>query len=319
MSLKRIGFTSLALISISILSAQLVNAQLRLPQGSQKATVTQTIGVTDLTIVYFRPMVKGRTIWGDAPATAEKGEGTLDGQNDGTDGKALVAYGRIWRTGANAATQFIVTDPVTINGTPLAAGSYSLHTIPGKEEWTIIFNNVAEQGGSFRYDAKKDALRVKTKPQWVAENQEALLFNVDPASANSAVVTIAWEKGRIPSTVTLAGDGVATTLAKAKISVPAAKADDWATPFRAAGFANTNNDKASAAAWISQALKAVDVSIAAKETWENLTGRANILLSAGRRDDAFAAADKAISFGKANAADTANFEKRFADLKAAKQ
>lgn len=316
--MKRNFITCVVTFAVVFLATTFASAQLRLPQGSQKATVTQTIGVTDLTIIYFRPMVKGRTIWGDAPATAEKGEGTLDGQNDGTDGKPLVAYGRIWRTGANAATQFIVTDPVTINGSPLAAGSYSLHTIPGKEEWTIIFNTVAEQGGSFRYDAKKDALRVKTKPQWVTENQEALLFNIDPASANSAIVTIAWEKARIPFTVTLAGDVVATTLAKAKITVPAAKADDWATPYQAAGFANTNNDKTSATAWIAQALKAVDASIAAKETWQNLTARANILLSAGRRDDAFAAADKAIVFGKANNENTANFEKRFADLKAAK-
>jgi hypothetical protein len=311
LNMKRISFA----LFVFVLAASSASAQLRLPQPSQKATVMQTVGVTDLTVNYFRPTVKGRKIWGDWPVKVA-GEATLDNQNTRPEGAPIVPYGHIWRTGANSATQFIVTDPVTINGMPLAAGSYSLQTIPGKVEWTVIFNKDDGQWGSFSYDAAKDALRVKTKPQWATENQEALLFSIDLASANSAIVTVAWEKARIPFTVAV--DVPATTLAKAKIAVPAAKADDWSTPFRAAGFANTNNDKASAAAWIEQALKAVDASITAKETWQNLTGRANILLAAGRKDDAFAAADKAVAFGKASKADTAAFEKRYADLKAGK-
>ena len=97
----------------------------RLPRPSQKASVMQTIGVTDLTITYSRPGVKGRQIWGDpVPAQASaKGEATLDDQNARPKGAPIVPYGHVWRTGANEATQFEVTDDVLINGQKLAAGT----------------------------------------------------------------------------------------------------------------------------------------------------------------------------------------------------
>ena len=74
---------------------------------------------------------------------------------------------------------FEVTSDVLINGQKLAAGSYSLHTIPNKDEWTIVFNGTANQWGSFNYDPAKDTLRVKAKPQMVAESQEWLALTVD--------------------------------------------------------------------------------------------------------------------------------------------
>ena len=158
-------------------AALAANAQLRLPRPSQGASVTQTIGVTDITINYSRPPVKGRTIFADAPATMAsraKGEATLDDQNKRQAGEPIVPYGHVWRTGANEATQFVITDDVLINGQKLPAGKYSLSTIPGKDEWTIIFNSDAGQWGSFTYDETKDVLRVKTKPQWVSDNQELI-------------------------------------------------------------------------------------------------------------------------------------------------
>ena len=123
----------------------------------------QTIGVTDLTITYSRPGVKGRKIWGDAlPSQEAKGEATLDDQNIRPKDAPIVAWGHAWRTGANEATQFVVTDDVLINGQKLPAGSYSLHTVPNKTEWTIIFNSVANQWGSFSYDAAKDTCELRS-------------------------------------------------------------------------------------------------------------------------------------------------------------
>src|ERR1043166_5291267 len=162
---------------------------------SQKASVMQTIGVTDITITYSRPAVKGRTIFADAPASMEeraKGEATLDNQNERKPGEPIVPYNHVWRAGANEATMFQVTDDVLINGQPLKAGTYSLETIPGKDEWTIIFNNDPGQWGAFSYDAKKDALRVKAKPQTLADNQELLLYTFDPVTPNSATVNLRW-------------------------------------------------------------------------------------------------------------------------------
>src|SRR6266498_828691 len=196
-------FLMLITCGIQYASAQ-APPPVRVPRPSQKASVMQTIGVTDLTITYSRPGIKGRMIWGDAPATAEarvKGDATLDDQNARQKGEPIVPYGHVWRTGANEATQFSVSDDVLINGQPLKAGTYSLHTIPGREEWTIIFNSDAGQWGSFTYDAQKDVLRVKTKPQVTADNQEWLIYSFDPVTDNSAQVNIRWEKVRVPFTV----------------------------------------------------------------------------------------------------------------------
>lgn len=292
---------------------------MRLPRPSQSASVTQTIGVTDVTINYSRPGVKGRSIFADAPesmAARAKGQETLDDQNRRLKGEPIVPFGHIWRTGANEATQFIITDDAMVNGQKLAAGSYSLHTIPGKDEWTIVFNGAANQWGSFNYDPAKDTLRVRAKPQWVNDNQEWLIYTIDPVMDNMATVNIRWEKIRVPFTVEV--DVVATTLAKARTALAAAKPDDWRDPLNASQYASQNKDTDDANKWLEQALKAVDTSIAAKPTFQNLSGKANILIAAGRKDEGFAVADKAIAQGKADKADTSQFEKRIADVKAGK-
>src|SRR5688572_12235044 len=111
--MKRNLFSNLSVLLLVIASVGVASAQLRLPRPSQKATVTQTIGVTDVTITYSRPGVKGRKLWGDPPADVyAKGEATLDDQNRRPEGMVIVPNGHIWRTGANEATQFTVTDDV---------------------------------------------------------------------------------------------------------------------------------------------------------------------------------------------------------------
>ena len=158
--LKRISITFFSACLLVLLIVQVASAQGRppIPRGSQKASLTQTIGTTDVTVTYSRPAVKNRKVYGDWP-TAVAGEATLDNGNERPKEAPLVPWGHVWRTGANEATLFTVTDDVLINGQPLAAGRYSLHTIPGKKEWTVIFNKDDGQWGSFAYDAKKDALR----------------------------------------------------------------------------------------------------------------------------------------------------------------
>lgn len=318
---KRFYTSLFALVLFVLATAGYASAQaLRLPRPSQKASVMQTIGVTDVTITYSRPGVKGRTIWGDptpAMAARAKGEATLDNQNERQKGEPIVPYGHVWRAGANEATQFVVTDEVWINGQKLAAGSYSLHTVPGKDEWAIVFNGTANQWGSFNYDEKKDTLRVKAKPEWVADNQEWLEYSVEPVTESSAQVNIRWEKVRVPFTVEVK-DVVSLTLEKARASVAAAKPDDWRTPFQAANYAKQNKANDDATRWFEQALKVLDESIKAKETFQNLSGKASVLLAAGRKAEALPVAEKAIERGKADKVDTAALEKRVADIKAGK-
>jgi hypothetical protein len=274
--------------------------------------VTQTIGVTDITIAYSRPAMKGRTIFAEAPATMEaraKGEATLDNQNERKPGEPIVPYNHVWRAGANDATTFQVTDDVLINGRPLKAGTYSLHAVPGKDEWTIIFNNDPGQWGSFTYDSKKDALRVKTKPQPASENQEWLIYTFDPVSENSTTVNIRWEKVRVPFTVEVK-DVKALWRAKAD-AVIAANPTNEVLPLQVAQtYANDKN-------W-DEALKLVDQSIKVKETFRNLSAKTNILWAAGRKEEALKVGDAALAKGKADNANTSAFEQRLADMKAGK-
>jgi hypothetical protein len=313
-SLKRFQ-TALAALLLLVLSGAHALAQnppaVRLPRPSQKASVMQTIGVTDVTITYSRPGVKGRKIWGDAPASAEgaSGTATLDDARSRPKDAPIVPYGHVWRSGANEATTFSVTDDVLINGQKLAAGTYSLHTIPGREEWTIIFNNDAGQWGSFTYDEKKDALRIKVKPQLVADNQEWLLYSIPEVTPTSARVVLRWEKIAVPFTVEVPNVEVLMR-ARAEAAL-AANPTDWRIPLQVA------NQYANAEKW-DEALKWVEQSIKVKETFQNLSAKANMLFSAGRKDEALTIGEQAIQRGKADKVDTSRFEKRLADLKAGK-
>jgi len=314
-TLKRFCAPSFALLLLVFLVTPFASAQVRTPRPSQKASVMQTIGVTDVTITYSRPGVKGRTIWGDPlPEQAgTKAEATLDNQNTRPKGAPIVPWGHAWRTGANEATQFVVTDDVLINGQKLPAGSYSLHTIPTKTEWTIIFNSVANQWGSFDYDPAKDTLRVKAKPEWVSQNKEWLEYWIDPINDNSAQVNIRWEKVRVPFTVEVP-DVKALTLQKARAAVAAAKPDDWRTPLQAANYVLLGDDKTSAteaAGWLEQSLKV-------KETFGNMYTKARMLASQGKTDEAIVAGEKALALGKEAKANTGDLEKRLAEWKAKK-
>ena len=317
-SLKRSSITIFASMFVLCLAVS-ASAQVVLPRPSQKASVMQRIGVTDVTITYSRPGVKGRKIWGDPlpeQTASVKGEATLDNQNTRPKNAVIVPYGHVWRTGADDATMFAVSDDVLINGQKLAAGTYSLHTVPGKDEWTIVFNGTSNQWGSFNYDPAKDTLRVKAKPTWVNENQEWLAFTFDPVNEDSAQVNIRWEKISVPFTVKVPDVGAAT-LARLKTTVAGAKADDWRTPLQAGNYLINNNsadDDAQGMAWIEQSIKV-------KETFQNLSAKANALYKAGKKEEAIAAGEQAVQRGKADKADAnaiTNFEKRLADMKAGK-
>jgi len=247
---------------ITLLLAVPAVAQVKYPQASPHAVLTQTVGTTDVTIDYHRPGVKGRKIWG-----------------------ALVPYGQVWRTGANEATTITFSDDVTIDGKPLPKGTYSLHTIPGANEWTIIFNKVAKQWGSFSYKQEEDALRVTAKPH-PAPMTEWMEFDVSPSTTDNGVVEIRWEKLAVPFTV---GTGsTAKALAAARAAIAAAKPDDWRTPLNAAAFANNAGRTADAREWVDQSIKV-------KSTYQNLYLRAQIEAKAGHRDAAVKDAEAALA------------------------
>jgi hypothetical protein len=154
-------------------SSYTVHAQDQVPEDKSKrpsppAEVKTTVGRTDVTINYSRPALKGREAFKDKSPLAPTGE--------------------VWRTGANEATTFTVSKPVKINGQALPAGTYSLFTIPGPTEWTVIFNKTAQQWGAYKYDAKEDILRVKVKPVTLPTPVEQFTITAD----KSGKVAMQW-------------------------------------------------------------------------------------------------------------------------------
>ena len=270
-----------------LLLVPLAFAELTLPRVSQKASVTQTVGLTDVTIMYNRPGVKGRVIWG-----------------------GLVPYDKVWRTGANEATTITLSQAVKINGQPLPAGTYSFHTIPGKTSWTLIFNKTAEQWGSYDYDASMDALRIQVTPV-TGSHQEWMAFSFSDVSTDNATVELAWEKIRVPFKIE------ADTKTQAMASINKAlsgEVKDWEDPYSAASYAfNANLGNADAMKWIDQ-------SISLKETYWNLRLKASLLEKDGKRKEAIALAEKAVQIGKRdkdNEGEIAKTEKQVAEWKAA--
>jgi len=240
---------------------------LKLPRASQHAVITQTVGLTDITIDYSRPVAKGRAIFG-----------------------GLVPYDKVWRTGANDATTITFSDDVTINGQALAKGAYSLHTIPGKDSWTIIFNKVAKQWGSFSYDQAQDALRVTAKPQ-KAPFAEVFTIGFPDVTPDNATVVLRWADLAVGFTV--GTNTTAKTMASVSEAVSAAAATDFQTPQRAASFAF---DSAS----YDQALKWADQSVGIKQTMSNLYLKARIQAKKGDKAGAIATAQSALKLATPN-------------------
>lgn len=168
------GLMVFALLATQATAQERDNSSVR---SSPSASVSQTIGTTQVTITYGRPGVKGRNVFG-----------------------GLQPYGEVWRSGADEATTITFSDDVVIEGEPLAAGTYGLFTVPGEKEWVVIFNNVPNQWGAFDYDSSKDALRVTVTPE-EAPSMERLMYYFEDLTDDSATAVLHWSTVKIPFTI----------------------------------------------------------------------------------------------------------------------
>ncbi len=253
------------LLTASVSHAQ--STQILLPRPSQHAVITQRIGITDITINYHRPLVNGRKIFG-----------------------SLEAYGKVWRAGANENTTITFTDPVTIDGKPLDAGTYGLHMIPAEGDWTVIISKAATSWGSFSYDQAEDALRVTVKTQ-PADFHDALTYDFDDLKPDSAVVTMRWDKISVPFKVAVnVNEVVEKSLHKQLRGLTQYTWDGWND---AADFLVNNKVD------LEGALHYTDKSIAVEERYENLMTKSQVLDLLGRKDEA--AKYHAEALNKANA------------------
>src|SRR5205807_1545132 len=162
-------------------SAPALAQRLDLPALSPAAKISQTAGLTEISVEYSSPGVRGRKIWGN-----------------------LVPFGEVWRAGANAATKLSFGKDVVINNTPVPAGDYAFFVIPNKPPaaWTIILSNGVKQWGSFQYKKEQDFLRVDVKPVAIAD-RERLGFVFPDFNNDQATLALEWEKVRLPLVIKL--------------------------------------------------------------------------------------------------------------------
>ena len=244
-------------------TASRAQTMLVLPEDSQRAQVMQRIGITDLTISYHRPLVKGRKMWG-----------------------GLQPYGSVWRAGANQNTTIEFTDAVAIEGKPLPKGVYGLHMIPGENEWTVIFSKNSTSWGSFTYDQAEDALRVNVKPQ-PAEFHEALTYDFDEVKADSAVVTLRWEKIAVPFRVEVNVNEIVQQSLKNQVRA-------WSR-WNWEGWSEATDYLLNHKGDLNDALNYANQSIQVEERFENLGQKALVLEALGRKEEAAVARQKAFA------------------------
>lgn len=156
---------------IAVLTTSITTfAQIKTPSTSPAATVSQQIGLTNITVEYSRPSVKGRSIFGN-----------------------LVPYGKVWRTGANKITTIKFDDDVQINGATLKAGTYGLYTIPGVDSWKIIINRDDKQWGAYAYDSNKDAISFQVQPYALDHMVEQMSIEFTEFTETTAFLQLSWE------------------------------------------------------------------------------------------------------------------------------
>lgn len=240
------------------------------PAGSPAATVKQRVGLTDIEIVYSRPSVKGRKIFGE-----------------------LIKFGEIWRTGANSNTKITFSDPVKFGDKEVAAGTYSLFTIPGADEWTVMLSTNTKQWGSAGYKTDTEAARLKVKPIALPGSVESFSLGFDDLTPNSVTLLLEWEKTRVPVKVTVAtGANVDAMIAKALASGKELPPGFYAG---AAGFYLENGkDLTKALEWIDKAYAA------SPKAWWLLRSKGQIQIKLGDKKGAIATLEKAIELNLAD-------------------
>jgi tetratricopeptide (TPR) repeat protein len=254
-----------AVLLVVVAGARGQSALLKLPDASQQARLTQRVGLTEVTIDYHRPLVRGRKVFG-----------------------GLIAYDQVWRAGANQNTVIEFSDPVTIEGQPLPKGIYGLHMIPGETSWIVIFSKNSSSWGSFTYDKAEDMLRVAVKPEAI-ENQEALRYDFDELKPNSAVITMRWEKVAVPFKVEVSTSEVVE--ASLHNQLRGRVGFEWQAWTDAANYLLNNNLNPQEAA------KYADRSIDIEDRFENEMTKSRALTALGHTEEARAARDKAIALG----------------------
>ncbi len=263
------------------------NAQIATPAASPAGSTYSKVGLTDITIEYFRPKVKGRKVFGE-----------------GDD--YLQSYGKLWRTGANSGTIITTSTDIKVEGQDLPKGEYMLLTIPGKDSWTVIFYKDKSIGGNMSaHKEEDDQVKVTVKPATLATPVETLTFNISDISADNtkAAIELAWENTSVKVGIEVDFDDIVMAEIKEKTVVNDRN-------YAAAANYYFNNDKD-----LEQALKWMDMYLEnhPKEFW-NIHTKAQILAKMGNKKEAKEAAQQSLELAKASESGDFGYVKRNEEL-----
>lgn len=240
------------------------NAQVKIPPASSSQTISQSLGISTITLAYSRPNMNGRKIFGD-----------------------LEPYGKVWRTGANQIPKITFESEVTVAGNKVAPGTYGILTIPNKDKWTIIFTKNNNQWGSYAYDQAEDLFRFSVTPQILDKPVETFTISFSDVTPNSAKMNLSWENTLITFDLTVNED------AQIMASIQEAMKGDKKPYFASAQYYYKNNkDIQQALDWINKAEEEAPKATYIKY-WKAL-----IQIKAGDKAGAMKTAQKGIEIAK---------------------
>lgn len=249
------------------LSLFISNGQINTPQASPMCEISQSVGVSNVSITYNRPGVKNRIIFGD-----------------------LVPYDKMWRTGANKATKVTFSKDVKVGGKDLPAGDYSLFTIPSEKEWTIIFNKELNLWGTGDYKQDKDALRINVPSETLEKSIESFTIDFGSFTPSGAELILSWENTRVVIQITTN----AVEEVQKEYTALLESGPDANTYYRGARFFLDNDlDMTLALKWIDLAIKK------RPEAFWMLYQKARILVKLENIKEAIKVAEKTIEMAEA--------------------
>ncbi len=246
------------------------SAQLKTPAASPHSLLEQTVGLTEVSIDYSRPSVRGREVFG-----------------------GLVPFGEVWRTGANQPSKISFSDDVVFGGQAVPAGQYALYTIPGESEWTVIVYANTNLWGAFGYDPKADVVRFTVEPHELGHSVESMTFTIDSLRNDGAVLCLDWDRTRIEIPFEV------PTSAKVMAQIESLKGtpefENAGTLFNAATFYHeSGKDLETALQWVSKACELQE-----KPAYWMFARKARIELDLGLKAEAKKSAEKTLELATA--------------------
>jgi hypothetical protein len=259
--------TLFTLIVLFLGFSEMKAQQIQMPQASPAAQISQKVGLTDVSVEYSRPSMKGRKIFGE-----------------------LVPYGQVWRTGANAATILTFSTDVKVEGRNLPAGSYALYSIPGKSSWTIILSKNTKLWGAVGYDASDDVMRFTVKPGKTGQKYETMEINFVDVTDTGASIALKWENTRVKFRIETEVDDI--VMAQIKELVIDQEPQNPGLYYQAANYYFTNNKD------LSQAYEWIKKSVDADPKYWTMHLKAKIELALGMKKDALESAQKSMEMAR---------------------